>query len=126
MFFNYPVYGKLIRHLCQSYVSKSKKNKYPIIVKTPNKILKENGPSCSFCGKSFKSTIDLDSHLKELKKLDPLHKRFVENIPIFRSNSSEVVFSKKSEKDSYFKPKFGRINIKKRNDTWNNFIAINF
>ena len=117
LFFNYPIYGKLIRHSCQLYVSKNKKNKYPIIVKTPNKILTENGPSCSICGKYFKTTIDLDSHMKEIKKFDPLHKQFVENKLIFRSNSSEEVFSNKSENKSFFKPKFGRINIKKRNDT---------
>jgi len=115
LFFTYPVYGRLIRHICKKDKPLSKKNKYPIIVKTPNKILKEAGPYCSVCGKNFKTTNDLHSHLIELKKLDPLHERFFENKLRFRDNSSEKVLGKKNEIKTHFKPEFGRITIKKRN-----------
>ncbi|TFG01825.1 MAG: hypothetical protein EU540_02790 [Promethearchaeota archaeon] len=114
LFFNYPVYGKLIRHICKKKIL-NRKNKFPVIVKPPEKLFKEEKSYCSVCGKHFKTTVDLDSHLNELRKLDPLHKQYFENRLIFKSRSLEEVFLKKNEKKSNFKPKFGRINIKKRN-----------
>lgn len=79
-------------------MSKSQKNKYPIIVKKPKKLLEDASPSCPICGKLFKTENDVKKHLKQIKKIDLPHKEFFEN----------------NQKLST-KLKFGRINIKKRN-----------
>ena len=67
LFFNYPPYGKLIKHYCRGVPSKSRKKTYPIIVKGSNKTLIEASPSCPACGKLFKSEVGVLEHLKQLK-----------------------------------------------------------
>lgn len=114
IFFTYPVYGKLIRHICKNE-SLSRKNKFPVIVKTPVKLFKEENSTCSVCGKNFKSLNDLNSHLKEIKKLDPLHTKFYKNKLKFEEDSSEKSLEEKKRIKMRSQPKFGEINIKKRN-----------
>ena len=113
LFFNYPIYGKLIKHICKREVL-NKKKKFPVIVKAPIKLLKEEKPSCSVCGKPFNSINDLNSHLREIKKIDPPHKLFYENSLICEDITSARDLKKTNEIKMDFQPKFGEINIKKR------------
>ena len=109
VFFEYPPYGKLIKHICRRYKSKKHKNKYTIIVKKPKKLLEDASPSCPICGKLFKTENNVKEHLKQVQKIDLLHKKFLESNFLF-DNSLQENIQKLS-----MKSKFGRINIKKRN-----------
>ena len=93
IFFNYPPYGKLIRHRCSLNKGKNIK-KFPIIVKTPEGLLKEPSPSCPACGKLFKYELHLKDHLKHCSY----------NNEYFKNIEKEIKTPNK--------PKFGRINIK--------------
>ncbi|MFX1325308.1 MAG: hypothetical protein ACFE8N_10140 [Promethearchaeota archaeon] len=115
VFFNYPPYGKLVRHYCrQSIGTLSQKKIFPVIVKTPKGLLERESPSCPACGKLFKNANNLTDHIKTLKAHDKLHYNFFENKLKF-----EIDFREKNQEDSHHvkpfqEPKFGRINIKKK------------
>ena len=115
MFFTYPPYGKLIRHRCRVQLGKNSKRKFQIIVKTPSGLLEKASPSCPICGKLFKNNKDLESHLKQLKKIDFQHRKyFEEKIPPINENGQEKLKEFIKTK-SNARAKFGTINIKKRN-----------
>jgi hypothetical protein len=115
IFFNYPPYGKLIRHYCRySRTNLQRKKQFPVIVKTPKGLLEKESPSCPMCGKLFKNLESLNDHLTNLKHQDSLHEKFNNN-----TLNVEVGYRENSEKNSekykvYYKPKFGKINIKKK------------
>ncbi|MFW9881251.1 MAG: hypothetical protein ACFFG0_49940, partial [Candidatus Thorarchaeota archaeon] len=80
VFFNYPPYGKLVRHFCRQVTGVTRiKKKFPVIVKIPIGLLKKESPSCPVCGKLFKNLKNLNDHINNLKKLDRLHKDFDKN-----------------------------------------------
>jgi len=115
IFFNYPPYGKLIRHYCRHFTTNlQRKTKFPVIVKTPKGLLEKESPSCPMCGKLFKNLKDLNDHLKNLKNQDVLHENFNNN-----NMDIELGYRENSQKNSekynvYYKPNFGKINIKKK------------
>ena len=106
VFFEYPIYGKLIRHMCKSVSTKNERNKYQVIVKNPKGLLVKASPSCPICGKLFKKENDLKNHLKQLKKGDHLHKNYFDSIILFEDASRENI------RTIGDKQKFGTINIK--------------
>ena len=108
VFFEYPPYGKLLKHICRRDIYKNRKKKYTIIVKKPKKLLENASPSCSVCGKLFKTENDVKEHMKQLKKTDDLHKNY-------NSDFSFENFIQEKNQNFRTKLKFGRINIKKRN-----------
>jgi len=116
VFFQYPPYGKLIRHKCKIYKSKNKnnQNKYPVIVKKPKGLLEEASPSCPACGKLFKSELNLKEHLKQVRKSDLIHKIFFEQEIIFEDNSLKNEKLDDKMKIRYT-PIFGKINLKRKN-----------
>lgn len=114
IFFNYPPYGKLIQHHCQTKYKKSRKNKYPVIIKKPLNISSENSPCCPACGKMFKTEEDREQHLKDSSKLDDLHILYFQNKITLQSSDKEDKQWDLKNKDL---PKFGRINIKIRKET---------
>jgi uncharacterized C2H2 Zn-finger protein len=91
------------------------KNKYPITVKTPKGLLEEASPSCPVCGKLFKNKNDLDSHLKHSQQNDEQHKQFLEGTYLFSDDDGDKNLKESEKIENYTKPKFGTINIKKRN-----------
>jgi len=115
VFFNYPPYGKLIQHRCRRYKGKNVKNKYPVIVKPPKGLLEEASPKCPVCGKTFKHQSDLDSHIKQLKKNDPQHNKFFEGTLKFIDDIDNKSLKDSKKANNITKPKFGTINIKRRN-----------
>jgi endogenous inhibitor of DNA gyrase (YacG/DUF329 family) len=116
VFFEYPPYGKLIRHICQKSSGKyGKKVNYEILIKIPKGLLEKRSPNCPVCGKLFKSEKDLNNHLQALRKEENLHKQFFENKLIFENTHSEDIKKENRHNIFYNKPRFGRINIKKRN-----------
>ena len=121
VFFNYPPYGKLIRHFCRHRKGLINiKRTYPIIVKTPKGLLENESPSCPVCGKLFKNGINLKDHLKNSKINDNLHKVFFKNELIFEKEYREISQKNSDQIKMYNKPKFGRINIKKKKKFNNN------
>jgi len=112
IFFNYPPYGKLIRHYCrQSKGNLQRKTKFPVIVKSPKGLLENESPSCPMCGKLFKNLESLNDHLNNLKNQDALHENFNNNkLTIEIGNQGKISDKYKV----YYKPKFGKINIKKK------------
>ncbi len=113
LFFNYPPYGKLIRHFCRHQSGKIMR-KFPVIVKSPKGLLEFESPSCPVCGKLFKTVKNRDEHIKNLKNDDEVHKNFYENKIRFKRDYGEKEQGSKDRSDSYVKPRFGRINIKKK------------
>ena len=117
VFFLYPPYGKLIRHICSKYkgMSKNSLNKYPVIVKKPKGLLETASPSCPACGKLFKTELNLKEHLKQLKKSDLLHIQYFEQ-EIMIEHHSNAKNEKLNEKMKiHYKPIFGKITLKKKN-----------
>jgi len=110
LFFNYPPYGKLIRHHCKTHLNSEKGDKYSICVKSPLGLLIEASPCCPVCGKLFKNENSLKSHFNELKKEDMKHRQFFERGD-FLNSSSESKFS-----ETFNSPKFGKINIKEKKE----------
>ena len=106
IFFEYPPYGKLVRHYCRKPLGKKLINKYPVFVKRPQKLLKDASPSCPACGKLFKSEYDLKEHLKQLKNRDKLHEQFLKNDFVFNTAHEK----KKSISTGNYV--FGKMNIK--------------
>ena len=109
IFFEYPPYGKLIKHYCRKALGTPIKKKYPLYVKGPEKSLKNASPSCPACGKLFKSDRDLNEHLKSLKSRDEYHEQFLKDDFTFINKKKE----KKSIKSGELI--FGKINIKPKN-----------
>ncbi|UCD02270.1 MAG: hypothetical protein JSV23_04450 [Promethearchaeota archaeon] len=114
VFFEYPPYGKLVRHYCRYSTGKSNiKKNYQIIVKKPKSLLENQSPSCPICGKLFKNINNLEDHLENLKKRDIYHKLFIENRISFEDENKEYMQTDSERIRSYNKPKFGKISIKK-------------
>lgn len=115
VFFNYPPYGKLVRHYCRVALNEKTKNKYPVIVKPPCYLSENPSPSCPICGKLFKTENDLNKHLRQSKERDSFHKLFYSNEIAFKSDKFDKGQEKKDKSKVQYNPLFGRINIKKRN-----------
>ncbi|MHA1438334.1 MAG: hypothetical protein ACTSPD_12225 [Promethearchaeota archaeon] len=114
IFFNYPIYGKLIKHKCMVSNNNYRTIKYRTIIKKPLYLINNNpSRSCPACGKLFKTEKDLQVHLKQLDKIDFLHIRYRENKISSRDKELNDNIENKQKKQDI--PKFGRINIKKRN-----------
>lgn len=115
LLFNYPIYGKLIRHGCRHSKRKNVKKIYPVIVKKPLGLLEKESPNCVVCGKYFKNENDLNSHLKRLKKIDPFHMQFFDDNIMPENVLSKNKLKKNENIKISYRPKFGSINLKKRN-----------
>lgn len=89
IFFDYPPYGKLVKHFCRKNLGERETNKYRIIVKKPIILVENVPPSCPVCGKFFKSEKNLKDHLSSLKELDYNHKLFFENKILFTDDYYE-------------------------------------
>jgi len=99
----------MIRHSCRRLPAKDPKKSYPVVVKKSKGLLVKASPSCPVCGKIFQSEYSLNEHLNYLKKRDKDHISFFSE-----SNEKD---EEDSEANSGFKPpRFGRINIKKRDE----------
>ncbi len=113
MFFQYPPYGKLIRHRCQKEGGLLKgRKKFPIVVKTPKGLLGEPYYSCAVCGKMFRDEGSLKDHFNAQRKNDLEHKMFSSNKLSFQNINSSMNNSIDNSNKVQHKPKFGRINIK--------------
>ena len=83
-------------------------------MKNPKSLLGNESPNCPVCGKLFKSLKNLYDHLQNLGKLDLLHQAFYEDKMNFEIGDQEKNQEKLDKNKLYNKPKFGRINIKKK------------
>jgi hypothetical protein len=122
-FFNLPIYGKPIRHLCEKHLEPGKRRRPWTVAKERQEqewqeIGKESIFQCPCCNKIFKTDTRFNSHITQMKKTDPDHKYYFdtvldlidfdespseENIDVFR------VHTKVSEN-----PGFGSVSIRKR------------
>ncbi|MFX1418635.1 MAG: hypothetical protein ACFE9N_06925 [Promethearchaeota archaeon] len=115
VFFEYPPYGKLIRHYCRHHKSSLyRKNIYPVIVKKPKGLLEPKSLSCPICGKLFKNEKSLQNHLFSLEKNDIYHKLFFENKISFEDHYKYIIPIETDQIENNIKPKFGKINVKKQ------------
>ncbi|MBY9020912.1 MAG: hypothetical protein KGD67_07630 [Candidatus Lokiarchaeota archaeon] len=117
IFFEYPPYGKLLRHTCRKAGGLfKKKNNFPIVVKTPIGLLGEPYNSCAVCGKKFRDESSLKDHINEQRKFDLEHKIFFSNKPTFQNGNKPMNNANTDHTKVQHKPKFGRINIKMSKD----------
>ncbi len=117
IFFEYPPYGKLIRHKCRKDRGLLKgKKKFPIVVKTPKGLLGEPYYSCAVCGKKFRDKGSLKDHFNAQRKNDIEHKMFSSSKLTFQNINSSMNNSYTNRSTVQHKPKFGRINIKASKD----------
>lgn len=116
IFFEYPPYGKLVKHYCRSHLpSRANNSKFKIIVKRPSRLFEDSNISCPICGKLFNNTSSLDDHLMMLKRTDPEHKSFFKDRIKFNEEEMNKNNIKQEEDNSFHRPKFGQVNIKKVN-----------
>jgi len=117
IFFEYPPYGKLIRHNCRRARGLLREGKkFPIVVKTPKGLLGEPYYSCAVCGKMFRDEGSLKDHFNAQRKNDLEHKMFSSSKETFININSSKNNSYASRNKVQHKPKFGRINIKASKD----------
>ncbi|MBD3196920.1 MAG: hypothetical protein GF317_17840 [Candidatus Lokiarchaeota archaeon] len=115
VFFEYPPYGKLIRHRCRKRIGKKKK-KYENIIKNPNRFYLSSQYQCNACKKVFKTEESLRDHINEMKSHDYYHQIFFEkkknDMDNLRKTKNDDEL--KSTRETY-KPTFGKFNIKQKN-----------
>ncbi|TFF89970.1 MAG: hypothetical protein EU548_05375 [Promethearchaeota archaeon] len=111
VFFEYPPYGKLIKHRCKKYKTKDQRKKYKVIVKPPKGLSENPSPRCKACGKYFSTEYDLKAHINQLKDFDLIHMDIYgkENRTILKKNQVD----KKEKFNMHYKPEFGKINFRK-------------
>ncbi|MBY9007555.1 MAG: hypothetical protein KGD63_12440 [Candidatus Lokiarchaeota archaeon] len=112
VFFQYPPYGKLIRHICKKGRQNERKNRFKVIVKNPREFKLIPPIQCDICGKIFKNKEGLENHMIQLSKIDYLHKSLIKRDKKFIKNISDQ--NLKSKNNEYF-PAFGKINFKSTN-----------
>ncbi len=116
VFFEYPIYGRLIRHKCKKHLNNQKiKNKYQIQVKIPL-FLEKDVFGYSICSKIFNKKNQLTDHIKQLKKSDLDHSFFYNNKTNFETEKeiADSDFNKslsENKNRSHNKPIFGKITI---------------
>jgi hypothetical protein len=66
------------------------------------------------CGKLFKNLDNLNDHLNNLKDQDALHENFNKNNLDLEFGYQENHQQSSDKYNVYYKPKFGKINIKKK------------
>jgi hypothetical protein len=76
MFFEYPIYGKPLRHLCQKKISKKKKTVAITHEEHQMKLLNTSSYQCPVCNRIFDKETGLAYHLKNLRKNDVAHAEF--------------------------------------------------
>ncbi|MFX1569797.1 MAG: C2H2-type zinc finger protein [Promethearchaeota archaeon] len=114
VFFEYPPYGKLVRHYCRHHQgSLNGKKNFPVIVKKPRGLLGNQSPSCPICGKLFKNLNNLENHMENLKVIDIKHRIFFENQLSFEKKYNSFIQQNSGKSKLHEIPKFGKINIKK-------------
>jgi hypothetical protein len=114
VFFEYPIYGRLIRHKCKkSLLQRNIQNANRFEVKIPFFIEKDNF-GCPICGKIFGTKVQLEDHIKQLKKYDLSHDNFYNNNfnSLYESNSNKKL--NEFEDKKHYKPIFGKITIIKK------------
>ncbi len=109
IFFEYPPYGKLIRHICRQNLKKNQRSdKFQVIIKKQLGLLEKSRVSCPVCGKLFENDNHLNDHISKMKNNDDNHKLFLEDQYFFENNFKPV-----NKKETKYQPKFGRIILKK-------------
>jgi len=106
VFFEYPPYGKLIKHKCKNHRERTTKKKYKIIVKRPKGLLENNSKYCPACGKVFDNQKSLNDHINQMEKFDYLHQI------IGAKNNENHSISVENDKKEYDPPKFGQMNLR--------------
>jgi uncharacterized C2H2 Zn-finger protein len=75
IFFDYPIYGKPMRHICQK---KRERKSFVLITRAEQnqKQLQESTYQCPVCGKLFENEKSLLYHINQKKKQDDNHAEF--------------------------------------------------
>lgn len=117
--FNYPIYDRLQKHICDQYYQQMQQKFIPRIPKYIRPEPERKNPlevdefkiySCPVCSKPFKSKNILNDHIKTLKKLDENHRIFFDKVLDMINETFEE--SKTQEEHQENSP----INIKNKNN----------
>lgn len=109
VFFEYPPYGKLIKHKCRKKPTNQKK-KYEPIVKKPKGLLDNPNLYCPACGKVFQNKKNLKDHINSLKSQDYYHRILISS---FEDLDSEDLKKNHNESETKHRPVFGKITFRK-------------
>jgi len=110
VFFEYPPYGKLIKHKCKKKRNKDRKKTYKNIIKKPKGLLNNPNLHCPACGKVFQNKQCLRDHIRSLKSQDYYHRILISSFDDLDSNDLKINQTKNETKH---KPVFGKITFKK-------------
>ena len=80
-FFNLPIYGKPQRHLCEKHIGVGKRRRpWTVAKELPEVEWQDIGKDtifqCPCCNKIFKTESRFNSHITQMKKMDPDHKQY--------------------------------------------------
>ena len=119
MFFNFPIYGKFIQHLCKKREkiwvkpesAKQKRNK---------KQIDKSTIQCPVCSKKFKTKQSITAHIKNMKKIDNLHHEFFDvaldfiqsDVDSFVQNQFQKSDDNSKNKGEPIEEKYGRVYFK--------------
>jgi uncharacterized Zn finger protein len=109
VFFEYPPYGKLIKHKCKKKGNKDRKKIYKNIIKKPKGLLNNPNLHCPACGKVFQNKQSLRDHIKSLKSQDYYHRILISSFDDLDSNDLKV---NQTKGESKHKPVFGKVTFK--------------
>ncbi|MHA1109822.1 MAG: hypothetical protein ACTSRE_01875 [Promethearchaeota archaeon] len=122
-FFNLPIYGKPIRHLCEKHVGLGKRRRPWTVAKEVPEIEwkdigKDRAFQCPCCNKVFKTESRFNSHITQLKKTDPDHKQFFETfwdlVDLDEPDSEEEVDPFRVNTKVSENPGFGSVSIREQ------------
>jgi hypothetical protein len=76
--FQYPIYGRPIRHICSNSIVKKSKKNYVLVPHGEHKLqqIERTTYRCPVCKKIFDTDSALNSHIQRLKKSDDNHAEF--------------------------------------------------
>ncbi|MHA1341201.1 MAG: hypothetical protein ACTSRZ_14590 [Promethearchaeota archaeon] len=121
VFFNLPIYGKPIKHLCEEFLQGNKK--IPLKEEKDRKRNFQIGAvsifECPVCFKTYNSEKALNDHIRALKKIDDDHHDFFDHLLDlidFDTKESENDSDIKFKRDNYVKTtfEFGKVTLRKR------------
>ncbi len=113
VFFDYPIIEKFHQHYCKIA---SKKIPEKSFTERQYEIHNVEKFQCPLCGKIFDKEAELNQHLKDRQRTDPLYQEFFQNMLVFDvvgENSEKSVINKKKVSNYGNSSQFGKVLLRK-------------